>query len=233
MGRHCPARMVLEIRTDHLTVDFTYTHFGHDLEAKHLRMTEETQETIRSQLQLGIPKEIVNRNVRKHYTPRKTLRRSNLLTLPDVRNTARKFRIDFEGQLHSDDPVGIDLFVQEQLGKKEAIILSYKKQGIVDANFPSLGEMDFMLALMTPFQKKMVQQLQSQEKSVICMDATHQTNGYNFLLVTILTKDNSAQSLPLAHLFTNREDYSVGKKYLRKVESSCLISIRARNGKSE
>lgn len=156
MGRHCPVRMVVEINGNHITVDFTYTHFGHDLEPKHLRIPEETQELIRSRLQLGIPKETVNREVRKQYTPSKTLRRSNILTLPDVRNIARKFQIDFEGQLHTDDPVSIDLFVQEQREKNDVIILSYKKQKVVDENFPGVGQMDFMLAFMTPFQKNMV-----------------------------------------------------------------------------
>ena len=141
--------------------------------------------------------------------------------MPDVRNIARKFEIDFQGQLHRDDPASIDLFVQEQLEKKEAIILSYKKQRLVDQNFPSMNEMDFMLAFMTPFQKSMVEKLQLQEKSVICMDATHQTNDYNFLLVTVLTKDGSGQGLPLAHLFTNREDYIALKLFLRDFRKEC------------
>ena len=53
------------------------------------------------------------------------------------------------------------------------------------------------------------------------MDATHQTNGYNFLLVTVLTKDNSGQGLPLAHLFTNREDFTALKLFLRDLRKEC------------
>ena len=66
-----------------------------------------------------------------------------------------------------------------------------------------------------------VEQLQSHDFSIICMDATHQTNGYNFLFVTILTKDNSGEGLPLAHFFTNHEDYLFLKHFLRDFRKHC------------
>lgn len=221
MGRDCPSRMIAEFDGAHVTVEFTYTHAGHDLQPEHLRLTQETQELIRGKLQLVIPEKKVARETRKIYTPSKKKRRSNILTFQDVRNVAAKYQINFEGRYSAEDPDSIDIFVQEQREKNDVIILSYKKQGAKDDNYGGVGEMDFMLAFMTPFQKEMVERLQSQEASIICMDATHQTNGYDFLFVTIMTKDNSGKGLPLAHLFSNHEDYTFLKHFLRDFRKHC------------
>lgn len=221
MGRDCPARMVAEIDGEHVTVEFTYTHVGHENKPAHLRLTESTQQIVRDQLQVGIPEKKVTRETRKVFTPSKKLHRANLLTLQDVRNVSRKFQIDFNGKYSTSDSVSIDMFVEEQREKNEIIILSYKKQGTVDPNYEGVKEEDFLFAFMTPFQKMMVEQLQSQDFSIICMDGTHQTNGYNFLFVTVLTKDNSGEGLPLAHFFTNHEDYVFLKHFLRDFRKHC------------
>ena len=213
--------MIAEIYGEHVTVEFTYTHVGHDFQPKHLRLTQETHELIRDKLQLGIPEKIVDPETRKIYTPSKKKRRSNILIFQDVRNVSAKYQINFEGRHSAEDPDSIDIFVQEQREKNDVIILSYKKQGTKDDNYDGVGEMDFVLAFMTPFQNEMVEQLQSQEDSIICMDATHQTNGYDFLFVTIMTKDNSGEGLPLAHLFSNHEDYTFLKHFLRDFRKHC------------
>lgn len=219
--RHCPARIVAEFGKEHVTVEVTYTHCGHENQMAHLRIPEATQEIVRSQLQVGIPEKKVARTLRTTLTPSKTFHRSNILTFQDVRNISRKCQLNFESHCSADDPVSIDIFVQEQKEKNRAIILAYKKQGIVDPNYEGVGENDFILAFMTPFQKMMYEQVQSQEMSIICIDGTHHTNGYDFLFVTVLTKDNSGEGMPLAHLFTNREDYIFLKQFLRSLQNEC------------
>lgn len=80
------------------------------------------------------------------------------------------------------------------------IFTLYKKQG--EDNFIGLKKEDFMLAFMTAFQKETIQNLKSNDLVVICMDATHGTNGYDFYLITLLTKDKFGQGLPLAHMYS-------------------------------
>ena len=43
-------------------------------------------------------------------------------------------------------------------------------------------------------------------KDVICMDATHRTNAYDFLLITVLVVDEFGGGIPVAWAITNSED---------------------------
>ena len=42
--------------------------------------------------------------------------------------------------------------------------------------------------------------------SLVCIDSTHCTTGCNFLLITVLVKDDYGEGVPVAWLLTNRED---------------------------
>ena len=42
--------------------------------------------------------------------------------------------------------------------------------------------------------------------SAICVDATHGTNVYDFLLVTVLVVDDFGEGIPIGWLITNKED---------------------------
>ena len=56
--------------------------------------------------------------------------------------------LNTEGQQHTDDPSSIKLLIQKQAVKgkeKEIIFFSYKKQGVIDSNFPEMLKEDFML----------------------------------------------------------------------------------------
>ena len=88
-------------------------------------------------------------------------------------------------------------------------------------HLPGLDQEDFILAFMTPFQKEMIQKLTSQEKTIICMDATHETNGYNFHLIPVLTKDAHGEGLPLAHMFSSRKTAVALKYFLKGIKSEC------------
>ena len=61
----------------------------------------------------------------------------------------------------------------------------------------------------------MVEQIRSQETSIVCMDATHETNGYDFLFVTVLTKDGSGEGLPLPHFSANHVKFTFLESFLR------------------
>ena len=47
------------------------------------------------------------------------------------------------------------------------------------------------------------------EKKVICIDSTHKTTGYDFLLITVMVVDEYGEGYPVAWCLSNRED---GKK---------------------
>lgn len=53
------------------------------------------------------------------------------------------------------------------------------------------------------------------------MDATHETNGYNFHLIPVLTKDAHGEGLPLAHMFSSRKTAVALKYFLKGIKSEC------------
>ena len=42
--------------------------------------------------------------------------------------------------------------------------------------------------------------------NVFCMEATHSTNMYDFLLITVLVIDDFGEGVPVAWAISNRED---------------------------
>jgi len=53
---------------------------------------------------------------------------------------------------------------------------------------------------------------------IICMDSTHGTNMYQFLLTTIMVLDEHGEGLPVAWAITNKEDTNVLIQYLTAVK---------------
>ena len=53
---------------------------------------------------------------------------------------------------------------------------------------------------------------------IICMDSTHGTNMYQFLLITIMIIDEHGEGLPVAWAINNKEDTTMLVKYLTAVK---------------
>ena len=85
-------------------------------------------------------------------------------------------------------------------------VLLYKPQGTEYTEVGicnGLREDDFLLVLQTPLQMEM---LRSFGNNIICVDATHGTNEYDFMLVSMIVIDDYGEGCPVAWCFTNRED---------------------------
>ena len=41
---------------------------------------------------------------------------------------------------------------------------------------------------------------------IVCVDVTHGTNSYNFLLIAVLVMDEFGEGFPVAWCYSNRED---------------------------
>ena len=62
---------------------------------------------------------------------------------------------------------------------------------------------DFLLAIQTEFQKDTLLKF---GPKVICVDSTHGTNIYDFLLISVVVIDDHGEGLPVAWAITNHED---------------------------
>ena len=50
---------------------------------------------------------------------------------------------------------------------------------------------------------------------VVCIDATHRTNVYDFLLITIVVLDGYGEGVPVAWAISDREDASTLVQFLK------------------
>ena len=66
-----------------------------------------------------------------------------------------------------------------------------------------IGDEDFLLAIQTEFQHDIMQAFGN---NIICVDSTHETNMYDFFLITVLIADEFGEGTPVAWAISNRED---------------------------
>ena len=59
------------------------------------------------------------------------------------------------------------------------------------------------------------------EVNVLCVDATHGTNAYDFKLVTLLVVDECGEGFPVAWCSTNKEDRAALIEFLSSVRTRC------------
>lgn len=57
-----------------------------------------------------------------------------------------------------------------------------------------------------------------EQLKVVCIDATHGLNPYGIKLITIIIKDENEEGFPIAHCFSNREDFVVLKLFFTLLE---------------
>ena len=91
----------------------------------------------------------------------------------------------------------------ESLNKKSPVIL-YKRQGAIQPNeYNDLCVEDFVLGIQTLLQAEIMKKFGGK---VICVDATHGTNGYDLILITVMLIDEYGEGFPVAWCISNRED---------------------------
>ena len=98
------------------------------------------------------------------------------------------------------------------------VVLYYKPQG-ADDDKTGLKREDFLIVLQTPIQAEML--IKFAEGKVVCVDATHGTNAYDFKLITLLVVDEYGEGFPVAWCITNKEDRVVLIEFLSSVRTQC------------
>lgn len=127
------------------------------------------------------------------------MERIHLLDRQDLRNIKRQFNLT--PQYHKNDVTSVELFVKHlQMLGDDCPVLYYKKQG-VECETHCFDKDDFVLVLMTSFQQSVAKRFASKK---VCVDSTHGTTGYDFLLTTLLTVDEYGEGVPLAFLISSK-----------------------------
>ena len=67
--------------------------------------------------------------------------------------------------------------------------------------------------------------LKKNASKILCIDSTHDTNQYQFKLITLLVPDDFGHGYPVASLITNREDAEVLQMFFQAIKARVGILI--------
>ncbi|GFX09624.1 MULE domain-containing protein [Trichonephila clavipes] len=123
---------------------------------------------------------------------------------------------------HINDAISLDMWVKKVSGPDSPAIY-YKPQGESSEDIP-LEKDDFLLVLMNSAQSEILQKFGN---SIVCMDSTHGTNGYNFLLSKILVIDDKCEDFPVCFIISNKQDHVIFQYALTKIKE-CGLNIEAK-----
>ena len=177
-------------------VEYCATHHNHDHELAHLPIPKEVAMEISYKLQKGIAMDKILDDIRDEGGT-VTVGRQHLINKQDITNIKRKLNIDGI-QRHENDHFSVCAWVQEMEQIDYNPVTLFKAQG-VEGN-GKLKKEDFIIGIQTEFQKDLM------GGNIICMDATHGTNVYDFQLITVLVVDSLGEGIPVAWAISNSED---------------------------
>ena len=201
---HCSAHIkaIRNIKTNAVKAEFTSSHYSHDTQLGHLRMTNVTRLMIASKLKKGITNQRIIDDIR-HCSENSQTNREHLISHKDINNIQKQFNI--EGiRKHPNDLISVSSVVEEMDVLDYNPVLLFKQQGELPTdNCKALTKEDFVLVIQTEFQKDIFCKY---GKDGVCMDATYKINDYDFHLITLIVLDGFQEGIPIAWALSNRED---------------------------
>ena len=210
IGHVCPAHMkvIRDISSGIVSVTYYQTH-THSIQLGHIPLPENTRLVVAQKLREGVTIEKILDYIREDVV-NDSISRQHLLTRQDINNIKRQFNI--EGiERHKDDHMSVCAWVEELRVLEANPIVVFKPQGSENHTLP---KDDFLIGIQTSFQCDMMKKF---GEKLICMDATHGTNHYDFKLVTILVLDDFGEGVPVAWMISNKEDGITLKEFLRSL----------------
>lgn len=138
-----------------------------------------------------------------------------LIEKKDIHNIKRDFNINSNMKRHEVDAVSVKLWVEEMKNNGDNSIAFFKEQG-QSGNDYKLKDKDFVLVIMTDFQKEMIAKY---GKDKICIDGTHGLNSYDFNLYSVLV-DEYKNGIPVAFCFSNRSCEDLFKIYFGAIKNA-------------
>ncbi len=205
LDQYCTAGLqCMLLENGRIQVEVIKTHYGHECTLGYIRIPTENRLFIAKQLAEGVSFDNLLDKVRDSVSTH--LERIHLLTRKDLSNIERAFSLCREKR-HSIDAVSVRLWVEEMKSTADNPVLFYKEQGSdvaeVGRNY-GLGKHDFALVLQSSLQADLLKNCG--DNKVVCADATHGTNTYNFQLISVLIIDEFGEGFPAGWCLSNRED---------------------------
>ncbi|KAJ4425743.1 hypothetical protein ANN_27939 [Periplaneta americana] len=177
----CPACINVTTNEEEIHVEYTNSHAGHFMSVKYLRFSKEERSILAGKIKNGVTFEHILDDIRNDVATKHEVERIHMIDKQDLRNVVRAFDLDTD-KIHSNDAL---MWVEDQKTlEADSPVRYYKPQG-VESPDGILKRHDFMLVLMTPYQKEFSKF--AMDKT--CIDSTHGTTEHDFQVTTLLTVD--------------------------------------------
>ena len=204
INSYCTASLTLVQEKDEecIKVQVCYTHYGHIISIGHLRIPYTDRMAVASQLAQDVEVQHILDRIRDNLGDK--FQRIHLLTRKDINNIDKMYGLKGP-EKHKDDDLSVHMWVEEMksMNDRSPVIL-YKPQGTTQSSESNnLCDRDFVLAVQTSLQADIMKKF---GEKVICVDGTHGTNGYDFMLITVMVVDEYGEGFPVAWCISNRED---------------------------
>ncbi|XP_023014847.2 uncharacterized protein [Leptinotarsa decemlineata] len=158
VGHMCTSQIiVVKNGNDIYQVTYYSTHYGHDTEVQHVRMTKDEREKIASKLAEGVTNSKILDSSRSQFHEN-SLTRLNLLTRNDINNIKYSFKINTQKTIPHRRASISDLWNDEWEVDENQQILMLKRQG---EEHHQLEKDDFCLIFMNCSQQHMLKKFGS------------------------------------------------------------------------
>ncbi len=186
-----------------------------------MRLTKGKRESIAASLQQGVSHARVLTDIREDAINQldDNFKRHHLTDKRDLLNIKASFALD-NVKRHPEDQVSVQAWIDEWAGSEGNPVLFCKFQGQECSGEYNLTKDDFAIVIQNPFQKQMAQKFAHRG---ICVDSTHGTTGYDFLLTSIVVLDEFGQGIPVAWLLSNHEDFTHMCLFFEMVKKNCGV----------
>ena len=215
-GCSCPVFITAktDTSTGEVTAEFCLRHVGHGKDIAHCRISKEMRYSIAAKLAQGVNMNSIMDFIRDSQAG--PLSRDHLTTRLDLHNIKHQYNISCM-QKDNNDAQSVMFWVAEMEREDHNPILCFKAQGET-SHHVGMKSNDFLLGLQTEFQKEMFIKY---AKKLVCVDATHGTNAYDFQLITVLVIDDYDEGIPVAWLISNKESSSVLSSFFASIRERC------------
>ena len=172
-------------------------------------------------MQQGVSKQRILNDIREEATNQcsQDFKRHHLATKKDLNNIEKSFGLDTISR-HGDDQMSCQAMIEELKNSENDPVLFSKFQGQdLEGEF-NLAKEDFAIVIQSPFQKMMAQKFAHKG---ICVDSTHGTTAYDFLLTSVVVVDEFGEGVPIAWLLSNHEDFTHMCLFFNILKQNCGI----------
>ncbi|XP_055935218.1 uncharacterized protein LOC129965398 [Argiope bruennichi] len=219
MGFHCTAAIFVKDFDSHVEVSYYKGHYKHEKSLCHVPLPEVEKELIAGKLLQGVAEKNILQDIRQSLDT--SFGRKHLTSRKDLLNIKRDFGIMLpsRGSIIQDDEMSVCAWVDKMKIEKDNPVLFYKRQ---DDAHPTIQNKDFMLVLMTHFQKSIFYRLGADR---ICVDSTHSISNYNFELVTVLVIDEYEEGIPVAFCISSSVNTVILTHFFQCIKTTMSTSI--------